>query len=230
PWTDFEKKYQVDSIIEGEIKNITEFGLFVGLTDDIDGMVHLSDLDWHEPGEEALKRYNKGDVIKAKVLDVDVDKERVSLGVKQLEDDPMEGAFEGIRRGNVVTCTVSAITEGGIEVMVNDKVPGFIRRTDLSKERSEQRPDRFAVGEKVDARITSIDRKDRRLSLSIKAQEAAEEKEAMQQYGSSDSGASLGDILGPAISKATENATEDSRSDENSEADAEEDTDGGDKA
>ncbi|MBP5858191.1 30S ribosomal protein S1 [Marivibrio halodurans] len=199
PWDDFLDRFPVGAEIEGEIKNITEFGLFVGLTDEIDGMVHMSDIDWNTAPEEALGRYTKGDVVKAKVLDVDVDKERISLGIKQLESDPFEEALGDVRKGQVVTCTVTKVVDNGLEVTVKDGVPGFIRKAELSRERSEQRPDRFAEGEKVDAKVTAIDKASRKLSLSIKAYETAEEKEVMATYGSSDSGASLGDILGAAL-------------------------------
>ena len=202
PWDSFAATYPAGGDIEGEVKNITEFGLFVGLPGEIDGMVHLSDLSWELDGEEAVKSYNKGDMVKARILDVDVEKERVSLGVKQLSDDPFASAMEGIKKGDTVTCTVSAVTEGGLEVTVSGSLPGFIRRGDLSRERSEQRPDRYAVGDRIDARVNNIDKKDRKLSLSIKAHEVAEEKQAMAEYGSSDSGASLGDILGAALNRA----------------------------
>jgi small subunit ribosomal protein S1 len=202
PWEDFQEQYPAGGEIEGEIKNITEFGLFVGLPGDIDGMVHLSDLDWSRPGDEAIKDYNKGDVIKVKILDVDIDKERVSLGVKQLTADPFGAAIETLKKGNIVTCTVHQIVGNGIEVELGGGMIGFIRKAELSRDRSEQRPDRFAVGEKVDAKITTIDKKSRKLTLSIKQREIDEEKQAMASYGSSDSGASLGEILGAAISKA----------------------------
>ncbi len=200
PWDSFLGTHTAGSEIEGEIKNITEFGLFVGLTEEIDGMVHLSDLSWDKSGEEAIKDYKKGDMIKAKVLDVDVVKERISLGVKQLTKDPFEGAASsGMKKGTVVTCTVTAITDGGIEVSVGEGLHGFIRKTELSRDRSEQRPDRYAAGEKVDAKITNVDEKSRKLTLSIKALEAQEEKKAMAEYGSNSAGASLGDILGAAL-------------------------------
>jgi len=204
PWESFAEKFPRDTIIEGEVKNITEFGLFIGLDGDVDGMVHLSDLDWNRPGEEALQDYTKGDMVKAIVLDVDLDKERISLGIKQLNDDPMESA-KGLRRGATVTCEVTAVQENGLEVNIADSdVSAFIRRGDLARDRSEQRPERFAVGEKVDARVTQFDKASRKVSLSIKALEIAEEKAAVEQYGSSDSGASLGDILGAALNKAGE--------------------------
>ena len=202
PWDGFVENHAAGSVLEGEIKNITEFGLFVGLPGDIDGMVHFSDLDWQLPGEEAVKRYKKGDTVKVKVLDVDIAKERISLGIKQLEDDPFASALKGIKKGTVVTGTVSQVLDAGIEVKLEGNAIGFIRKSELSRERSEQRSDRFAVGEKVDAKITAIDAKTRRITLSIKQREAEEEKKAMKDYGSAESGASLGDILGAAISKA----------------------------
>ena len=201
PWERFVEAHPAGSIIEGEVKNITEFGLFIGLDDDLDGMVHLSDLSWDRSGDEMIAEYKKGDLVKAKVLDVDVDKERISLGVKQLDGDPFEAAGE-LRRGAVVTCTVETVVDAGIEVVTSNGVKGFIRRGDLSRDRSEQRPDRFAPGDKIDAQVTQIDMASRRLSLSIRAREIAEEKEAVKQYGSTDSGASLGDILGPALRDA----------------------------
>ncbi len=202
PWEAFVEKNPVGTELEGEVKNITEFGLFVGLPGDIDGMVHLSDLDWKRPGEQAILDYKKGDMVKVRVLDVDVEKERISLGVKQLEADPLEASANAVKKGAVVTSTVTAITEGGIEVEMAGGIPGFIRKSELSRDRGEQRPDRFAVGEKVDAKITAFDRATRKAALSIKAREVDEEKEAMAEYGSSDSGASLGDILGAAINRA----------------------------
>ena len=209
PWDSFSTRYPVGSTIEGEIKNITEFGLFIGLDGDVDGMVHLSDLDWKVPGEEALKEYKKGDVVKAQVLDVDTDKERISLGIKQLAGDPME-AVKGLKKGAAVTCEVVAVQDNGLEVKIaGSNMTAFIRRSDLARDRSEQRPERFAVGEKVDARITQVDRAARKISVSIKALEIAEEKAAVAQYGSSDSGASLGDILGAALSKAKKDSGDD---------------------
>lgn len=201
PWEDLSATYAVGTEINGEIRSITEFGLFVGLNEDIDGLVHLSDISWETAGEEALEGFTKGDMVKAKVLDIDVNKERISLGIKQLTDDPFAGQADAYRKGEVVTCTVSAVSENGIDVTIGENMTGFIRRTDLSRDRAEQRADRFAVGEKVDAIVTSVDKKTRKLSLSIKARESAEEKQAMAEFGSSDSGASLGDILGAALAK-----------------------------
>ena len=200
PWEAFAETHPVGSTVEGEVKNKTEFGLFLGLEGDVDGMVHLSDLDWNRSGEEVMEDYRKGDVIKAVILDVDVDKERISLGVKQVGGDPFEEAMEGVRKGSVVTGEVVEVKDSGIEVKIADTdMTAFIRRAELSRDRSEQRPERFAPGEKVDARVTNIDKKSRRVTLSIKALEIAEEKEAVAQYGSTDSGASLGDILGAAL-------------------------------
>ena len=200
PWTHFAATHPAGTVIEGEIKSITEFGIFVGLDGDIDGMVHLSDLSWDKPGEEAIKEYQKGQMVKAKVLDVDSEKERVSLGVKQLSGDPMDKVGP-MKKGDVMTVTVSEVNDGGIEVTLADGVKGFIRRSDLSRDRNEQRPERFQVGNKVDVLVTSVDKASRKISLSIKAREVAEEKEAVAQYGSSDSGASLGDILGAALKR-----------------------------
>jgi small subunit ribosomal protein S1 len=189
-------------VVEGEVKNVTEFGLFIGLEGDVDGMVHLSDLDWQRSGEEAIKDYKKGDRVKAAVLDVDREKERISLSVKQLQGDPM-AAVQGMRKGATVTCEVTAVQDNGIEVRIaGTEATAFIRRGDLARERADQRPERFAVGEKVDAKITQIDKAGRKISVSIKALEIADEKAAVAQYGSTDSGASLGDILGAALSKA----------------------------
>jgi small subunit ribosomal protein S1 len=204
PWSSFSDKHPVGSQIEGEIKNITEFGLFIGLDGDIDGMAHLSDLDWNEPGEEAIKKYKKGEMVKAIVLDIDTDKERIALGIKQVSGDPME-SLGPVKKGDVVTCTVAEITDGGLEVTVGE-LKAFIRKNELSRDRAEQRPERFSVGEKVDARVTNVDKAARRLTLSIKALQIAEEKEAVAQYGSSDSGASLGDILGAALKKKQDKA------------------------
>ncbi len=198
PWEGFLDKFPVGSIVEGEVKNITEFGLFVGLPGDIDGMVHLSDLDWERAGEQAMQDYKKGTVVKAKVLDVDVEKERISLGIKQLGADPFAEAASNLKKGDIVTSSVTQVTDGGIEVSV-DGIIGFIRKAELSRDRSEQRPDRFAVGEKIDAKITAVDRATRKLTLSVKAREIDEEKQAMAEFGSTDSGASLGDILGAAL-------------------------------
>ena len=208
PWELFVEKYPPGTEVEGEVKNKTEFGLFLGLDGDVDGMVHLSDLDWKRPGEQVIEEYKKGDKVKAQVLDVDVEKERISLGVKQLEADPF--AEEGdLKRNAVVTTEVTEVKENGIDVkIVGTEFTAFIKRNDLARDRSEQRPERFAVGQKVDARVTQFDKKARKVGVSIKALEVAEEKEAIAQYGSSDSGATLGDILGTALKKRGEEATE----------------------
>ncbi len=204
PWDEFLKNHPVGSEIEGEIKNITEFGLFIGLAGEIDGMAHFSDLDWERPGEEAINDYSKGENVKAKVLDIDPEKERISLGLKQLTEDPFTTGAATIRKGIIVTTTVTKLLDTGIEVTVGDNMAGFIRKSELSRDRSEQRADRFAVGEKVDAKVTQIDQKNRKVTLSVKAREIEEEKKAMAEYGSSDSGASLGDILGAALKQKEE--------------------------
>ena len=207
PWEVFVEKYPPGSVVEGEVKNKTEFGLYLGLDGDVDGMVHLSDLDWKRPGEQVIDEYKKGDKVKAQVLDVDVEKERISLGIKQLAEDAAaaDTAAGDLKKGAVVTCEVIEVKEGGIEVkIVGTDYASFIKRSELARDRSEQRPDRFAVGEKVDARVTQFDRRSRRVSVSIKALEVAEEKEAIAQYGSSDSGATLGDILGTALKRKGE--------------------------
>ena len=204
PWEAFAETYKSGTEVEGEVRNITEFGLFIGLTEEIDGLVHLSDISWDVAGDEAIQSYNKGDMVKAKVLEVDVDKERISLGIKQLVEDTVGESLSNIRRGDIVTCSITAVTDGGLEVSVGEGVTGFIRRSDLSRDRDEQRPERFAVDEKVDAQVTNVDSSSRKLTLSIKAREMAEEKQAMKEFGSSDSGASLGDILGAALAKREE--------------------------
>ena len=203
PWDNFAANFPPGTEVEGEVKNITEFGLFVGLDGDIDGMVHLSDLDWDRAGDEAIQDYRKGDLVRAVVLDVDTEKERISLGVKQLGGDKFAAAAQGVKRGAVVTVTVTKIEDGGIEVEY-EGMKSFIRRSDLSRDRQDQRPDRFQVGSRLDAKITNVDKAQRRLGLSIKALQIAEEKEAVEQYGSSDSGASLGDILGAALKQRGE--------------------------
>ncbi len=202
PWEAFAEEHPAGSELEGEVRNITEFGLFLGLPGEIDGMVHLSDIDWNLPGEEALSRHRKGERVHVKVLDIDVEKERISLGIKQLEADPFQAGIAKVKKGDVVTANITGITDSGIEVTIFDGVPGFIRKSELSRDRAEQRPDRFAVGERVDAKVTTIDRATRRVTLSIKAREVDEEKRAMAEFGSAESGASLGDILGAAISRA----------------------------
>ncbi|MFG6082344.1 30S ribosomal protein S1 [Paracoccus litorisediminis] len=198
PWEVFAETHPVGTVIEGEVKNITEFGLFVGLEGDIDGMVHLSDISWDTRGEDAIQDFRKGDMVKAVVQEVDVEKERISLSIKALENEAMAEAVEGVKRGSVITVAVTAIEDGGIEVEYNG-MKSFIRRSDLARDRQDQRPERFQVGDNVDVRVTNIDTKTRRLGLSIKAREIAEEREAVEQFGSSDSGASLGDILGAAL-------------------------------
>ncbi|MBF9043506.1 30S ribosomal protein S1 [Rhodobacterales bacterium HKCCE4037] len=200
PWEVFAETHPEGTQVEGEVKNITEFGLFIGLEGEIDGMVHLSDLTWEGRGEDVINDYRKGDIVKAVVTEVDTEKERISLSIKAVDGDPFAESIEGVKRGSVITVEVTAIEDGGIEVEY-EGMKSFIRRSDLSRDRSEQRPERFGIGDKVDVRVTNIDAKSRRLGLSIKAREIAEEKEAVEQFGSSDSGASLGDILGAALSR-----------------------------
>ncbi|MGB0352557.1 MAG: 30S ribosomal protein S1 [Paracoccaceae bacterium] len=200
PWEVFAETHPVGTAVEGEIKNITEFGLFIGLDNDIDGMVHLSDLTWEGRGEDVIGDYRKGDMVKAVVAEVDVEKERISLSIKAVDGDPFADAVGGVKRGSVITVVVTSVEEGGLEVEY-EGMKSFIRRSDLSRDRGDQRSDRFSVGDKIDVRVTNIDAKTRKLGLSIKAREIAEEKEAVEQYGSSDSGASLGDILGAALNK-----------------------------
>jgi len=212
PWTSFASLYPKGTEVNGVIRNITEFGMFIGLEDGVDGMVHLSDLDWNRPGEEALAEYNKGDEVKAVVLEVDSDKERISLGIKQLDGDPFKDVA-GLKRNEAVTCEVIDVQDGGIEVQISDsETTAFIRRADLSRDRSEQRPERFSVGDKLDAAVVSVDSRSRRVLLSIKALQIVEEKEAVAQFGSTDSGASLGDILGAALQGKTDTPEEDAES------------------
>ena len=198
PWEVFAEQNPEGSEVEGEVKNITEFGLFIGLEGDIDGMVHLSDLTWEGRGEDMISDYRKGDMVQAVVSEVDVEKERISLSVKALGGDKFADVVGGVKRGSIITVEVTAIEDGGVEVAY-EGMKSFIRRSDLARDRAEQRPDRFGLGDKIDVRVTNIDSKTRRLGLSVKAREIAEEKEAVEQYGSSDSGASLGDILGAAL-------------------------------
>jgi small subunit ribosomal protein S1 len=208
PWEQFVEKYPPGTEVEGEVKNKTEFGLFLGLDGDVDGMVHLSDLDWKRPGEQVIDDYKKGDKVRAQVLDVDVEKERISLGVKQLEGDPFAEPGD-LKRGAVVTTEVTEVKESGIDVkIVGTEFTTFIKRSELARDRSEQRAERFAVGQKVDARVTQFDKKAHKIGVSIKALEVAEEKEAIAQFGSSDSGATLGDILGTALKKRGEEAAD----------------------
>ena len=200
PWEAFLQAHPIGSVVEGEVKNATEFGLFIGLDNDIDGMVHLSDIDWNATGEEAMAKHHRGEMVKARVLDVDAEKERISLGIKQMSGDPIAG--DVFRRGQIVTATIAEVTSGGLEVTFGEAdapMQAFIRKSDLSRDRSDQNPERFGVGDRLDAMITNIDKSARRVSLSVKAMQQADDKEATEQFGSSDSGASLGDILGAAL-------------------------------
>ena len=198
PWLNLQENYKIGSEMEGEVKSITEFGLFIGLPGEMDGLIHLSDLDWNSSGEDLISNFKKGDMVKAKLLEIDIEKERVSLGIKQLTQDPMADNNK-LKKGNVVTSVIKSITEKGLHVEISEGVNGFVKKSELSKERSDQRVDRFAVDEKIDSRILSVDSKSREISLSIKALQVAEEKQALKDYGSVDSGASLGDILGAAL-------------------------------
>ena len=210
PWDRIRTQYPVDTEFEGEIKNMTDFGLFVGLVDDVDGIVHASDLSWEKSGEEALKDYKRSQMVRVKVLRIDPEKEQVSLGIKQLSPNPFEGKLEGLQKGAIVTCSVSEILDSGIEVTLSDgTLSGFIKKNDLSRDRADQRSNRFAVGEKIDAKILSIDKASQKIMLSIKARELEEEREAMETFGSSDSGASLGEILGVAMKKSRASKEED---------------------
>jgi small subunit ribosomal protein S1 len=201
PWETFKNNNKIGDMIEGEIRNITEFGLFLGLSEDIDGLVHLSDLSWDGNGDELIKKFVKGNLVKAKILDIDIEKERISLGIKQLTEDLASAEIDNIRKGSTVTCTIAAISDAGLEVTVGDNIKGFIKKNDLARERADQKTDRYGIGDKVDATVTNIDKKQRKINLSIKAREIEEEKKAMAEFGSSDSGASLGDILGAALAK-----------------------------
>ncbi len=200
PWLDLQENHKIGSEVEGEVKSITEFGLFIGLPGEMDGLIHLSDLAWNSSGEDIISNFKKGDLVKAKLLEIDVDKERVSLGIKQLTKDPMSDNKDLVR-GNIVTSVIKSITEKGLHVEISEGVNGFVKKSELAKERGDQRVDRFAVDEKIDGRIMSIDSNTREVNLSIKALQVAEEKQAMKDYGSVDSGASLGDILGAALEK-----------------------------
>lgn len=204
PWANYAAKVKENDVIEGEIRNITDFGLFMALEGELDGLIHHSDISWAEPGEVAIKNFKKGDVVKAKILAIDVDKERISLGIKQLENDPFEGEFEGLKKGATITVTVAGTKDDGIDVKVTDNIISFIKKADLARERQDQRPDRFAVGDRIDVKVTTLDKATRKVGVSIKALEADEHKKAISEYGSTDSGASLGDILGAALSEAAE--------------------------
>src|SRR3954447_22180097 len=208
PWEQFQDEHPVGSTVEGEIRNITEFGLFIGISADIDGMVHMSDLSWDEPGELAIAKFEKGQTVQAKVLDVDVEKERISLGIKQLLVDPAADVLSRIHKNDTVTGIVTSIQPNGIEVKVEDVLTGFIRRAELARDKGDQRPERFAVGEKVDAKVTAIDRVGRKLNLTIKGREMEEDKQAIQDFGTADSGASLGDILGAAIRRRNQQGSD----------------------
>jgi len=203
PWLNLQENYKIGEVVEGEVKSITEFGLFIGLPGDMDGLVHLSDLDWNSSGEDIISSYKKGDTIKAKLLEIDIEKERVSLGIKQLTKDPMS-FNKDVVKGKIVTSIIKEINDKGLEVEISENLKGFIKKSELSKERGDQRTDRFAVDEKIDAKILSVDNKNRIVNLSVKSIQVEEEKQALKEYGSVDSGASLGDILGAALEEKAE--------------------------
>jgi small subunit ribosomal protein S1 len=205
PWEAFNKDFKVNQEIEGEIKNVTDFGIFVGLKGEIDGLVHLSDISWDGNGDELIKSFKQGTILKTKILDINVENEKVSLGIKQLTEDKFTSELENIKLGDTVTCLINKISDNNIEVSIGDNIKGNIKKSDLSRDRKEQRTDRFGVGDKVDATVIKIDKKQRSVNLSIKAREIEEEKQAMAEFGSSDSGASLGDILGAALEKKNQN-------------------------
>jgi small subunit ribosomal protein S1 len=202
PWASFSAANKEGDVVKGEVRNITDFGLFVGLQGDIDGLVHHSDISWTEPGETAITHYKKGDEVEARILAIDIEKERVSLGIKHLTDNPQGDAMAAFSKGQTVTCTIKEVQKDGLSVELAEGLHSFIKKADLSRERQDQRPERFSAGDRVDAKITSVDLKTMRIGLSIKALEQDEHKRAIEEYGSSDSGASLGDILGAALEEA----------------------------
>ena len=208
PWEAFNKEFKVNQEIEGQIKNVTDFGIFVGLKGEIDGLVHLSDISWDGNGDELIKDFKQGTILKTKILDINVEKEKVSLGIKQLTEDKFSSELENIKLGDTVTCLINKISDNSVEVSIGDNIKGIIKKSDLSRDRKEQRTDRFGVGDKVDATVIKIDKKQRSVNVSIKAREIEEEKQAMAEFGSSDSGASLGDILGAALKKKNQNENE----------------------
>ena len=200
PWDEVKSSLQVDKIHEGEVTNITEFGLFIKINDDIDGLIHVNDLSWSGKIDDELKKFKKGMKVKSKILEIDAEKERVALGIKQLDKDPFEAILsDKFKKGSIITCVIENVLDVGLEVKIENDIFGFIKKVDLSREKEEQKPSRFAKGEKVDAMVSNIDKASRKIYLSIKSMELAEEKKAMKDYGSTDSGASLGDILGAAL-------------------------------
>ena len=200
PWDEIKSSLQVDKIHEGEVTNITEFGLFIKINDDVDGLIHVNDLSWNGKIDDELKKFKKGMKVKSKILEIDAEKERVALGIKQLDKDPFEAILsDKFKKGSIITCVIENVLDVGLEVKIENDIFGFIKKVDLSREKEEQKPSRFAKGEKVDAMVSNIDKASRKIYLSIKSMELAEEKKAMKDYGSTDSGASLGDILGAAL-------------------------------
>ena len=209
PWENFAQKNPVGTVLKGKIQNITDFGIFVQVEEGLDGLVHLSDIDWKVPGEVAIKEYLVDQEIEAQILDFEIEKERISLGIKQLVDDPIGDV--DLKKGSIVTCSVVNVGKGGIDVEIGQGFPAFIKRNELSMDKSEQDPNRFEVGQKVDAKIINFDKKTRRVVLSIKSLQISDEKEAIKQYGSKDSGASLGDILGEAFDKNVVSSEEETK-------------------
>ena len=204
PWNKLKEAYNINDSFETEIVNIVDFGIFVKVQDEIDGMVHVSDLSWDEKEcTENLKNFKKGDKVKVKILDINVEKERISLGIKHLNNDPIQDFIENNPPKTKISIKISEVEEKGLKVEVDkeNNVYGYIKKVNLSKDKSEQKTDRFAVGESVDAVIISVDVKTRMINLSIKELEIQDEKEALSKYGSSASGASLGDILGSVLKK-----------------------------
>ena len=200
-WEVMLTKHKVGDIIESNIVNIVDFGIFIKIHDEIDGMVHISDLSWDDNNEKTLLTFEKGQKIKIKILEIDSEKERISLGIKQLTENPLEKFKEKYSKNSLVTCEITAITNDGLNVKLEDGNKGFINKSNLAKDKNEKKTERFAIGEKIDSVVISFDQKSELINLSIKQKEINEEKEALNQYGSSDSGASLGDILGKVLKK-----------------------------
>lgn len=212
PWQEFAEEHPVGTKLDGIVKNITEFGIFVGVNDVLDGMVHMSDVSWNDgSNEDKSKQLEKGQKIEVVVLDVNPEKERINLGIKQLENDPYAEAASSTKKGDVVVAEVKKIQTAGVDVVLENGLNGFIKRGDISSEKGKQRADVLAVGEKVEAVVLGVEKGSRRVNLSIKALEIQREKEALEQFGSTDSGASLGDILGAAFEKKEEEEKNESK-------------------
>ena len=204
PWLKLKEKFNINDTFETEIVNIVDFGIFVKVIDEIDGMVHISDLSWNEKEcENLIKNFKKGEIIKVKILDINAEKERISLGVKHLHNDPVQDFIEANPINSKITGKIIEIDEKGLKIELDKEkqIFGFIKRSNLSNDKNENKTERFALNEQVDSIILSIDTKSRSLNLSIKELEIRDEKEALSKYGSSASGASLGDILGSVLKK-----------------------------